>query len=67
MNNLTIPTKTQLQEGVAELEVFAHPARLLRLCRYLSEAYCATTRKAAVLPFIIASALPLDPGKSGKR
>ncbi|KAL5263917.1 hypothetical protein ACHWQZ_G005111 [Mnemiopsis leidyi] len=50
-----------IQEGVAELEVFAHPSRLLRLCRYLSEAYCATTRKAAVLPFIIASALPLDP------
>lgn len=52
---------TIFQDGAAELEIFAHPARLLKLCRYLSEAYCATTRKAATLPFIIASPLPLDP------
>jgi len=51
-----------MQDGSAELETFAHPSRLLKLCRYLSEAYCATTRKAASLPFIIAAAQPLDPG-----
>jgi len=44
-----------VQEGATDLHLFSNPSALLKLCHFLTEAYVATTRKAATLPFILAA------------